>query len=1096
MKAFDKASLALVPDGIKDGKLYSIKPTDGSGDFTFSRGSNLTATRVDENGLIEKGRENIVLQSNNFDEIWGQSSLNATSGQAGYDGTTDAWSISKTAQFGRLQQTVTLAGLTTMSVYAKASTNDWIAMRHSADGSSIANFDLTNGVFGAIGSNVVATNSVSIGNGWYRISVTWNYTGSSEIRIHPNASDSIGGTTATIFIQDVQVEQGLVATDYIETGATTVQAGILEDLPRIDYTGGTPSLLLETSGTNLITQSEYLNGHSKNSSTLVNFSNTTCPIEGVRVSQIIDSNSGGNGRLALFQSISLTASTTYTASIFAKADQLNFIYFSFDGAATSSDKRVWFNLSTGQVGTESGGATGSIESFGNGWYRCIMVFTADNTGVVNTKVAPAETDNNINVDRDGSSSVFATAMQLEQGSYPTSYIPTYGASATRGGDSILPKIINPTSNNTFTVFFELHLDNMPLVSNEQFLNLIDSANTVYQSFRMFNRNGEHIMVPYFNVDTTYAFSTNIEANRSDTGKVVFRANGDGSYDMFIRFEGTTTKRSSSGLTAYNLGRISFPLQTSINIKSFLAFDDPLSDAECIRLTTENLTLTKPAFVGGAGLNNFVVAVSGDIAGGSGTIETNWQWQISNDGNTWSDISGATNDYYTIPNDTNLLGKYIRVEQSINDEYGTFTVVASDGQQILQLAGLFDSVAGTAGYSLNRLRSSTPFAAAARVTRDGTHFTTIGFTSDDLFDSAAAMAYATQTGNIVQHVFDQEFDTNTFNSYGGEIDVLATPFRGEENVLVYEVANDAIDAQRFFTEAVLDPTLGHTIRFQAKIFIPSNQKVDKVRIWTGYGIDGFIDVTTTDTWVDVNQTLLIATGVQARLQAYNDTNLSFNAPGDKFYIKDLTITDTTPNLHVQTLYDQSGNNNHAVQNAFQSMPMIIEDGVLVEENGNPALKFDGVDDYFDTNLGTLTESSVFMLFRKTGNGSNSVFGGTGNRSLGYTRENLRHRVFYVNWGAENITDSRTPPFTELVSFFRSETATTVDLFRDGVNKASLTSLGNTLTNPTNLIGLLGGSNSYYFEGLIQELIFFDSADQSKIREGIERVMANRYNIDLS
>ena len=66
MKAFDKASLALVPDGIKDGKLYSIKPTDGSGDFTFERGANLAATRVDENGLIEKGRENLTPYSNDF----------------------------------------------------------------------------------------------------------------------------------------------------------------------------------------------------------------------------------------------------------------------------------------------------------------------------------------------------------------------------------------------------------------------------------------------------------------------------------------------------------------------------------------------------------------------------------------------------------------------------------------------------------------------------------------------------------------------------------------------------------------------------------------------------------------------------------------------------------------------------------------------------------------------------------------------------------------------------------------------------------------------------------------------------------------------
>ena len=199
--------------------------------------------------------------------------------------------------------------------------------------------------------------------------------------------------------------------------------------------------------------------------------------------------------------------------------------------------------------------------------------------------------------------------------------------------------------------------------------------------------------------------------------------------------------------------------------------------------------------------------------------------------------------------------------------------------------------------------------------------------------------------------------------------------------------------------------------------------------------------------------------------------------------------------VATWYDQA-NANHATQATPDQQPLIVNDGVLVTENSKPAIDFDGVDDYFDTNLGTLTESSVFMLFRKTLGGSSGVFGGSGNRSLGYVRESSRHRVFYVNWGAENITDSRTSPFTELVSFFRSEAATTLDLFRDGVNKASLTSLGNTVINPTNLIGKLGGVNTYYFGGLMQELIFFDSSDQSTNRQDIEKNIADYYEITLS
>tara|TARA_A200000159_G_C7312093_1_gene335077 strand:- start:8 stop:1210 length:1203 start_codon:yes stop_codon:yes gene_type:complete len=44
--------LALIPSGYKSGKVYSILPSDGSGDFDFDRAS--TATRINAQGLIEE----------------------------------------------------------------------------------------------------------------------------------------------------------------------------------------------------------------------------------------------------------------------------------------------------------------------------------------------------------------------------------------------------------------------------------------------------------------------------------------------------------------------------------------------------------------------------------------------------------------------------------------------------------------------------------------------------------------------------------------------------------------------------------------------------------------------------------------------------------------------------------------------------------------------------------------------------------------------------------------------------------------------------------------------------------------------------------
>ena len=47
----------MIPSGIKEGKLYSFRPNDGTGDFTVVR--NSTATYVDEDGLIKTALANV-----------------------------------------------------------------------------------------------------------------------------------------------------------------------------------------------------------------------------------------------------------------------------------------------------------------------------------------------------------------------------------------------------------------------------------------------------------------------------------------------------------------------------------------------------------------------------------------------------------------------------------------------------------------------------------------------------------------------------------------------------------------------------------------------------------------------------------------------------------------------------------------------------------------------------------------------------------------------------------------------------------------------------------------------------------------------------
>ena len=85
MALIDKASLLMVPSTYEAGTLYNVLPSgnrapdstdQNSGydqtraDFTFDRGTDHGATRIGSDGLIKKYRENLLVQSNQFDTTW------------------------------------------------------------------------------------------------------------------------------------------------------------------------------------------------------------------------------------------------------------------------------------------------------------------------------------------------------------------------------------------------------------------------------------------------------------------------------------------------------------------------------------------------------------------------------------------------------------------------------------------------------------------------------------------------------------------------------------------------------------------------------------------------------------------------------------------------------------------------------------------------------------------------------------------------------------------------------------------------------------------------------------------------------------------
>lgn len=610
----DLASLIMVPSLVKDGRLDTVKPlgnsiihpdatgnndgTDGStpaeGNFTFSRGSNLAATRVDVNGLIEKGRENLVLQSNQFDTTWSQSGVTLTGGQTGYDGSSDAWEMEKGASsYRRVSQSVSLSGVQTLSVYAKANTQDVVSLwcdGTSTDPAVAFNLTTLSWVYGS--SNYIERGYESVGNGWYRVWMSYTNT-ISQVRIYVGWNDSDAGS---IYIQDAQLESSMVATDYIETGASTAQAGILEDLPRLDYSGGAscPALLLEPQRQNLFLHSEYLSGSFWFDDDIIRVQNTneTLSPEGV-YNAVKLTETATNARHRLASNTISVSNQVYTASVFLKKGTARYGFVHLSGANAYT---IVVDLEDGTITDTATNSTiihQSVEDYGNGWYRCsvagnmVSVTTAYVVQFGTAGSAEPAYNNYVPIFLGSTSNnIYAFAPQVEAGSYPTSYIPTMGSAVTRSADNIAQLDLRPTNltGDKFTYMLDITL-NTAIATFSGYFNEVDSGGNFKAGFVY--SSGLQWRTPVSTINQYITLDSQIAVG--DRAKMLVVVDGI-IRKVFYNGSLITTLNNCDNNGADTDGIR--PYYGSSNAQFFspsynqiLVFDTALTDSECIALTT-------------------------------------------------------------------------------------------------------------------------------------------------------------------------------------------------------------------------------------------------------------------------------------------------------------------------------------------------------------------------------------------------------------------------------------------------------------------------------------------------------------------------------
>jgi hypothetical protein len=268
---YDDASLIMFPSGYKEDKIYSLKPTDGSGDLTFTRAS--AATRVNAEGLIETAS---VIGSEEVTDGNFPSGTTAWSFGGGWSlGVGVAEANGSTSTSNLLTQDLGLVATKTYTIsFSSNRVGGTLFVKNGTLYSSGTIYTLNTGT-GLEVQTFTVTSPSSSAIGFY----AYNYE----------------GTIDNVSVKEV----------------------ITNNVPRIDYTSGCGKLLLEPQRTNIALRSEEFSNASSwvlaNSGTIT--ANTTISPDGTQTADTL--NAGANSA-QVQQHRTDTSGAVYTVSIWVK----------------------------------------------------------------------------------------------------------------------------------------------------------------------------------------------------------------------------------------------------------------------------------------------------------------------------------------------------------------------------------------------------------------------------------------------------------------------------------------------------------------------------------------------------------------------------------------------------------------------------------------------------------------------------------------------------------------------------------------------------------------------------------------------------------
>jgi hypothetical protein len=412
---------------------------------------------------------------------------------------------------------------------------------------------------------------------------------------------------------------------------------------------------------------------------------------------VADGSNSGTGFISQDITKAATAAT-YTATVFAKAQNWNAVTLQVNDAATNNNRAtVTFSLTTGQittaaaaVGTFSAASAAAATSFGNGWFRASLTFTSSTETGLRIRIYP---NNSTTVTSNGSNGVYLWGAQLEEASTAGEYVKT---TATK---SSAPRFDhNPTTGESLGLLVEESRQNLLLYSacdsnwptggfGTPTYNLGLSALGVFSGVQVASQGQNwHSIVRTgisLTASTVYAFTLFYRAGTSGRVRLTFRNNTAttetlvngvaGNLSVSAAFAGAATILSqylcSDGLTYVVTGTFT-PNGTSADHWYRIGPDSTTSGETVIALGGQLEVGSFPtSYIPTEGV---AVTRAADVASISGSNFSSWHRQ--DEGTVFADavgvnnISGATRRYLEISDGTTSERTFLGYSSASNGRF--------------------------------------------------------------------------------------------------------------------------------------------------------------------------------------------------------------------------------------------------------------------------------------------------------------------------------------------------------------------------------------------------------------------------------------------